>query len=622
MINKKAQLTIFIIIAIAIVTAIIILVWVMGDPAIDTGLPRDLVPVYTYFLSCVEDETKQASVQMGTQAGHLELPEFKPGSQYMPFSSQLDFLGIGVPYWYYISNNKLSNEQVPTEKSMESQLASYLEERLKDCDFREFEDQGFIVDKQDPEVQVDIRERKINVEVEMPLTIVYGEVVGDLGKHEVEVDSSLGKLYNTAKRIYDKEQDSLFLENYGVDILRLYAPVDGTEITCSPQVWEVDEIKEDLTAALQANTPSIKVKGDYYSGGDKYFIQDLGENVNDLEGVNFLYLDNFPTKIEIYPDEDPLMAEPVGLQEGLGVLGFCYVPYHFVYDLAYPVLVQVYDGDEIFQFPVAVVIDKNKPREALDSESTLQAIPELCTDNRRITEMTVYTYDSNLDPIEAQIKYKCFDTSCMIGETKISGNDALLTGMFPQCVNGFVIASKEGYSTKKHIASTVETGNIDVILEKQYTIDLEVEKGGRTLSNSYAIVSFVGEESRTVLYPEQTELTLSTGEYEVQVYVYSNSSIYLEGSSSEKCVDVPKSGLGALFGATDEKCFTMEIPSQTVDSAVSGGGKQTYYLSESELAGSEKLIVSVEDFGVPNKVEDLQINYNNVEINGLDLRFE
>ena len=40
------------------------------------------------------------------------------------------------------------------------------------------------------------------------------------------------------------------------------------------------------------------------------------------------------------------MAEPVGNQEGMGMLGFCYVAYHFVYDLAYPVLVQVYYEDE------------------------------------------------------------------------------------------------------------------------------------------------------------------------------------------------------------------------------------------------------------------------------------
>jgi len=63
-----------------------------------------------------------------------------------------------------------------------------------------------------------------------------------------------------------------------------------------------------------------------------------------------------------------LIANPVGNQPGLGVLCFCYVPYHFVYNIGYPVLIQVYSGEEIFQFPVAVVVKGNKPREALDYE--------------------------------------------------------------------------------------------------------------------------------------------------------------------------------------------------------------------------------------------------------------
>ena len=56
--------------------------------------------------------------------------------------------------------------------------------------------------------------------------------------------------------------------------------------------------------------------------------------------------------------------------------------------------------------------------------------------------------------------------------------------------------------------------------------------------------------------------------------------------------------------------------------AVSGGGTQNYYIAESELSGSNELIIDSESFGTPRKVEDLQINYNNVEVNGLDVRFQ
>ena len=76
----------------------------------------------------------------------------------------------------------------------------------------------------------------------------------------------LGNFYDSAKEIYLNQKTSMFLENYGVDILRLYAPVDGSEIGCSPKIWKVDDIKGDLVSALEANIPAVKIKGDYFLG--------------------------------------------------------------------------------------------------------------------------------------------------------------------------------------------------------------------------------------------------------------------------------------------------------------------------------------------------------------------
>ncbi len=409
----------------------------------------------------------------------------------------------------------------------------------------------------------------------------------------------------------------MFLENYGVDILRLYAPVDGSEIGCSPKIWMVDNVRKDLIVALENNIPAIKLKGNYYTNADKYFVQDIGENVD--VNVNFMYSREWPMKMEVWPSEDEmLIAEPVGLNEGMGMLGFCYTPYHFVYDFAFPVMIQLYSGSEMFQFPIVVSIDKNNPREALDVEGLPDVVPELC--EHKNTKITVYTYDTSLNYIPADIKFKCFDTQCSIGKTELNGNGTGLFADFPQCANGFIIASAEGYKTKKYQMSTVQEGSADIVLDKKYKLEFEVKKGGVTLGNDYAVVTFTKDgEVQTVAYPEIKEIELTEGQYEIKAYVYSDSTINLEGSSTEKCVDVPKTGLLGMFGMTEEKCFTIEIPDQVVSFAVSGGGKQQYYATESELEDSKKLIIDANSFGVPTKVEDLQNNYNNVEVNGLDI---
>ena len=59
-----------------------------------------------------------------------------------------------------------------------------------------------------------------------------------------------------------------------------------------------------------------------------------------------------------------------------------------------------------------------------------------------------------------------------------------------------------------------------------------------------------------------------------------------------------------------------------MDIAISGGGKQNHFISEYELERYHKIVVGVTDFGIPRNVEDLQINYNKIEISGLNILFE
>jgi hypothetical protein len=616
--NTKGQLTIFIILAIVIVAGVgLFLAFRSG--LFEKSIPSELEPVYNYYLSCVEGETLDGIFILEQQAGYIETPEFSPGTDYMPFSSQLDFLGIGVPYWYYVSGNGVVSEQVPSERKMESQLNDYVEERIDLCDFSEFEEQGFEIEIGESEVESKIESNSVLVDVKQVLNIKKGDVSWRGTTHSVSPDSNLGEFYNLAKEIYENNQEEMFLENYGLDILRLYAPVDGSEIGCSPKMWEVEEIRYDLINALEANIPAIKVQGDYYSLNkpeNKYFVQNIGNDVD--VNVNFMYSATWPMAMEVWPTEEGiLMAEPVGLQEGMGLLGFCYVPYHFVYDFSYPVLIQIYSGSEMFQFPVVVSIDKNNPRESLDAQGLPDVVPELCKEKN--TEITVSTYNTNLNPVKADIKFKCFDTICDIGNT----DEGDLSTEFPQCVNGYILASADGYETEKYLISTINPGGAMIVLDKKYELDLEVKKAGSSLGDDYAVITFTKEdEVKTLSYPDMKEVELTEGQYEIKVYVYTNSNINLEGSTTHKCVDVPKTGVLGLFGMTEEKCFDFDIPDQIVSFAVSGGGSQNYYIAESELENSNKLIIDASSFTKPTKIEDLQINYNQVDTSDLGVFFE
>jgi len=619
--GKKAQITIFIIIAIVIVAAVV-LVFAFRDKLFAPNAPAEFSEVYSYYEDCVRQKTLTGLNIAGMQAGYIEQPEFEAGNDYAPFSSQLDFLGIGVPYWYYVSGNNIVKEQVPSLSTIEQQTEDYLTSEIAMCDFSDFRAQGYIINTKTPSVDVKIRNAKVDVSIKESIDVQKGEAKVVKSDYKISVESKFGKFYALAKEIYTKEKAEAFLENYGIDVMYNYAPVTGVEISCAPKIWNPREVVSNITQGLSANIAALKIKGDYYTLKNKkenYFVL----NVKSDEIVNFMYDSNWPTKIEIWPvDGSMMIAEPVGLESGLGILGFCYVPYHFVYDIYYPVLIQIYDNDEIFQFPVAVVIDKSTARNALKGETETQnsEIEKLCS--YRNTQVQVYTYDNELSPVEADISFVCLNQRCNIGKTEISGGDSVLSDKFPQCINGKVIAKAEGYVTEEQIVSTNEPTTVNIVMAKKYPLSLRllvdnVEFKSGT-NEDIAVVNFESEKnSFSVAYPQQNKIYLSEGEYNISVQVFSSSSLNIPASSSRQCVETPAPGLGGIFGSTEEQCFDIDMPAQIIDKGLIAGGKTSEYVLENELKGSTQFSINVNKLPNPNTLEQLQQNYELAEVNGL-----
>jgi len=606
--KNKAQTTIFVIIAIIIV-ALFAGYFIFRDKISISKVPVSMQPVYTAFLSCLEEDALVGADILMSQGGYIELPEFESGSAYMPFSSQLSFLGNPIPYWYYVSGNNFEKEQVPSKEDMEKELAQFIEGKISGCAFDMYYDQGFEIYLDEPKARVEIQDKQIEIKLDMDLTINKEEETALAKSHSVVASSRLGKLYDSALKVYKEEQDELFLEEYAIDTLRLYAPVDGVELSCSPEIWNAEEVFDDLYEAIEINTMALKSKGD----GKDYFVVDLPVD----EDVRFIASQNWPHNFEVNPSEGVFMiANPVGNQAGLGVLGFCYVSYHYVYNVKYPVLVQVYEDEEIFQFPMAVIIQGNNPREPLEGTSVDYEDTGFCENKNTLIE--VNTYDSNLVPIQSEISYECFGSTCFIGETSSSG---ILKTEFPQCVNGYVVAKAEGFEKTKYLYSVIESGDVHIVLDKIYNKNINLRLDGTSYSGE-AIINFVSEDlSKTVIYPDQKTVELSEGDYDVSVYIYEDSSLELEESTYEECMDIPRSGVGGVMGLTQEKCFEITLPSQIVSSALAGGGKDVYYITEYELQNSGIIEIDADSLPEPKSLEQLQENYMLFENKPLNIFF-
>jgi len=609
--NRIGQVTIFVIIAIVIV-AVIGLFVAFRENLFGSNVPASLQPVYSRYGECIGEEARNGISMLMSQGGRIDIGDLGYASEFNPFSEHLNFLGFRIPYWYGFTENNLVINNVPSLRNMEKELSDFISGRVNDCDFSDFIARGFVIDRDAVKTSVSIKDGDVAVSVDSSLAVSFEDDSAVKSKHEIKEISKLGALYKSAVSINNYERSNLFLENYALDALQSYAPVDGVEIQCSPKIWKTPEVVSELKKGLAANIQAISSP---LESNNKYFA--LKTSLN--EPINIIYLeDSFPSKIEISPASQALMvAEPVGTQEGMGMMGFCYVPYHFVYDLRFPVLMQIGDGTEIFQFPLVVDIDNNVVKNEYSSTAEEENV-DVCS--FADGDINVNTYDSELNPVSANVSYNCFDNLCDLGQT---AGDGELRAKIPICVNGYLIASASGYAESKILFSSNSENSAEIVLEREYPLDVEVRLGGRAVRNVTAVVHFTGADgySSSAVLPESSKVRLKEGLYSVDAFVYGSSNVIIPASRKTECFNVAKGGILGIFGSTREKCVDVEIPATKIDYALKGGGKLTdYYILGTELANG-KIIVDVSELETPRSLEQLQYNYEVFNSLGLEVSF-
>jgi len=433
-----------------------------------------------------------------------------------------------------------------------------------------------------------------------------------VSSHSVQVNSELGNLFSDAQTFYDTENKEQILENYSVDVLRNYAPVDGIELTCAPKIWNADTIFGTLKNATEANFFALKNN----NNDTDYF--NLRVPID--SSVRVLNSASWPNSYEVAPASSRiLVAKPVGTQEGLGILGFCYVPYHFVYNIRYPVLVQLTRNDETFQFPLPIIIDGNFPRGTQSSTEKVNVSfqnLDLCNDVAK-SNVTINLVNSNGNSVNGNVSYECLGSLCYVGST----TSGVLQTRVPQCANGKIVVDSQGYKEAVQEFSSVSGGSLTIALSKIYSKQVSL-KLNNAKGNEDSIVTFTSQDSSetyTLLYPQNKELNLTAGNYDVQVYTYDNSSIKFPASTSQQCVQVP-SGILGVIGITHQECSSVPVPEQNLTNILVAGGKAKVSFTEEDLAKSNKIQVTLDRYNTPSSLNELQVVYTLVDAKSVEVK--
>jgi len=179
--GKRSQTTIFIIIGVILIVAILLFVILKKpvEPGKKTVHPN-IQPVYSYVENCVKEVGERAILYIGTTGGYYNTVELSNDQ--------------GVAFYYYEKINHM-----PSKQKIASEISLFVDDNLKNCinNFEIFQEFNI---RQEGEIKTSsiIENNKVVFNLNYPLSISKGPRTYDIEDfNDIEVFIRLGVIYNT-----------------------------------------------------------------------------------------------------------------------------------------------------------------------------------------------------------------------------------------------------------------------------------------------------------------------------------------------------------------------------------------------------------------------------------------
>jgi len=223
-INKKAQVTVFIIIALLIIIAIVLVFVLFRQPRVEVSPSAD---PESYIEKCIEDYTKEAVDILAETGGDIE-PE-----------GTLMYNGEEIVYLCYTASfyQTCVNQRPLLIEHIESEITNYIKPKIEECfsSLRgELIEKGYSVDYEDLDVRTELQTKKIVVTVDRQTTISKGDDVRKINSYKEGVNHPIYDLAEIAMEIVNQESRycnfdilgfMIFYPNYDIQKLDIE---DGT----------------------------------------------------------------------------------------------------------------------------------------------------------------------------------------------------------------------------------------------------------------------------------------------------------------------------------------------------------------------------------------------------------
>jgi hypothetical protein len=235
---NKGQVTIFVIISIFLVIAIV-LFFIFKDNITNKKIPQEISPFYTNLISCLEQTSQEGIYYLAAHGGYYHAPA----------NSSIIYFLDEIPY-YYLNNQTI----VPELNIIERELEIYVSENLENClSLNKFRSQGFKIDAEPYIISANMFQDSIFVRILSSIIVSKEKNTLMLKNSEVNLKNNFNEIYEASIEVvnsYSQKPGLICLtcldqiiEKYDVDIQVL--PVNDISVSNNDIIWYLITDKQD-----------------------------------------------------------------------------------------------------------------------------------------------------------------------------------------------------------------------------------------------------------------------------------------------------------------------------------------------------------------------------------------
>jgi len=386
--NKRAQVTLFIIIGIVILISAGTIVYTRNTTnkrlLDETPIAREVrhegeQEIRSFVDSCLKPIVLQGMEIQRLQGGYIDIPNWdkltikeKTENQQIKFEGgsmmvSIDPSGYGNENPFWVTKY---GKAIPSKRYIEAELERYVKGELDKCvgDFTQFEDIGFTINKGEIKTHVSFAQSSW-VFVTLPLHIEKGDVSYDIEKFNIEIPIDMGLIYSTAVNLSISHVAFAYLEHFTQDLVYKYKwkggskelgaflpPIRFTDtLDCDEESWEIEpEVRNYLKANFNQNLDLLKIKGTDFipftsvnpmeQGVYDSYIMDLLSGDESTLKIDYVYDTDWFFNLDILPKSGNTLRPDTTMSTQIPILSaFCNIKYKFKYFYDFPVLLKIND---------------------------------------------------------------------------------------------------------------------------------------------------------------------------------------------------------------------------------------------------------------------------------------